>query len=107
MIFVDYLRVIGAWDTHEVNQAPINQKIITKVVHNQTGDYRVTMINKTTKINVNGILIEYEGEDSGIGLLFASKAAVQVSSTTVRGWVGCRPWPPLDPMAPRTLPHRP
>jgi len=28
---------------------------------------------------VNGILIEYEGEDSGIGLLFASKAAVQVT----------------------------
>ena len=27
---------------------------------------------------MNGILIEYEGEDSGIGLLFASKAAVQV-----------------------------
>jgi hypothetical protein len=33
---------------------------------------------RTSKINVNGILIEYEGEDSGIGLLFASKAAVQV-----------------------------
>ena len=33
---------------------------------------------RTTRINVNGILIEYEGEDSGIGLLFASKAAVQV-----------------------------
>ena len=35
-------------------------------------------ILRTTRINVNGILIEYEGEDSGIGLLFASKAAVQV-----------------------------
>jgi hypothetical protein len=38
----------------------------------------VTYINQTKKINVGGILIEYEGEDSGIGLLFASKAAIQV-----------------------------
>ena len=36
---------------------------------------------RTTRINVNGILIEYEGEDSGIGMLFASKAAVQVDTT--------------------------
>ena len=71
--------MIGAWDTHEINRPPINQKVVNKIVHNETGDYRVTMINRTTKINVNGILIEYEGEDSGIGLLFASKAAVQVS----------------------------
>ena len=40
---------------------------------------------RTTRINVNGILIEYEGEDSGIGLLFASKAAVQVMK--VRLWI--------------------
>ena len=40
---------------------------------------------RTTRINVNGILIEYEGEDSGIGLLFASKAAVQVMK--VRFWI--------------------
>jgi hypothetical protein len=38
---------------------------------------------RTSKINVNGILIEYEGEDSGIGLLFASKAAVQVPSPPI------------------------
>ena len=43
----------------------------------------MAMINRTTKINVNGILIEYEGEDSGIGLLFASKAAVQVRDNCV------------------------
>ena len=36
------------------------------------------MINETRKINVNGILIEYEGEDTGIGYLFASKAAIQI-----------------------------
>jgi hypothetical protein len=45
---------------------------------NATGNYSVTYINQTKKINVGGILIEYEGEDSGIGLLFASKAAIQV-----------------------------
>ena len=38
----------------------------------------MTYINQTRKINVGGILIEYEGEDSGIGLLFASKAAIQI-----------------------------
>jgi hypothetical protein len=43
----------------------------------------VTYINQTKKINVGGILIEYEGEDSGIGLLFASKAAIQVILTNV------------------------
>ena len=40
--------------------------------------YPAAYLFRTTRINVNGILIEYEGEDSGIGLLFASKAAVQV-----------------------------
>lgn len=37
------------------------------------------------KINVRAILLEYEGEDSGIGLLFASKAAIQVSKRKKRG----------------------
>jgi DHA1 family vesicular acetylcholine transporter-like MFS transporter 3 len=86
-IIPDYLRVIGAWDTHEVNRPPINQKVVNKIVHNETGDYRVTMINRTTKINVNGILIEYEGEDSGIGLLFASKAAVQIFVNPLSGYI--------------------
>ncbi len=49
------------------------------IFSNSTGNYSVTYINQTRKINVGGILIEYEGEDSGIGLLFASKAAIQVS----------------------------
>ena len=76
----DYLRVIGAWETHQVKveQKPDYEKVVHKIYHNASGDYDVAMINRTTKINVNGILIEYEGEDSGIGLLFASKAAVQV-----------------------------
>ena len=72
--------MIGAWETHEVKlaQKPIREEILHKHYHNSSGDYDIAYINRTTKINVNGILIEYEGEDSGIGLLFASKAAVQV-----------------------------
>merc|ERR1712079_426404 len=79
-IIPDYLRVIGAWETHQIKleQKPDYEKVVHKIYHNASGDYDVAMINRTTKINVNGILIEYEGEDSGIGLLFASKAAVQI-----------------------------
>ena len=62
-------------------QKMVNERIVHKLYHNQSGDWDVAYINRTSKINVNGILIEYEGEDSGIGLLFASKAAVQVGYT--------------------------
>ena len=58
MLFVDYLRMIGAWETHDL----------------------------TTKVSGNGILIEYERPDEmGIDLLFVSKAIVQVSFTTFNG----------------------
>ena len=61
-----------------MEQKPSYEKVVHTTFKNESGVYDVAMINRTTKINVNGILIEYEGEDSGIGLLFASKAAVQV-----------------------------
>ena len=32
--------MIGAWDTHEINRPPINQKVVNRIVHNETGDYR-------------------------------------------------------------------
>merc|ERR1719210_2835441 len=88
-IIPDYLRVIGAWETHQVKveQKPDYEEVVHKIYHNASGDYRVTMINRTTKINVNGILIEYEGEDSGIGLLFASKAAVQIFVNPISGYI--------------------
>ena len=90
LFFVDYLRVIGAWETHRVAPEPAkpaSEVIVHKTYHNQSGDWDVAYINRTTKINVNGILIEYEGEDSGIGLLFASKAAIQVSNNVGSvGW---------------------
>ena len=79
------MRVIGAWETHQVKleQKPSYEKVVHTTFKNDSGVYDVAMINRTTKINVNGILIEYEGEDSGIGLLFASKAAVQVRDNCV------------------------
>merc|ERR1712038_1084067 len=88
-IIPDYLRVIGAWETHQIKleQKPDYEKVVHKIYHNASGVYDVAMINRTTKINVNGILIEYEGEDSGIGLLFASKAAVQIFVNPLSGYI--------------------
>merc|ERR1719270_2148981 len=93
-IIPDYLRYIGAWETHKVDSQGheilpsqgVEQKYIKKY-HNESGVWDVAYINRTTKINVNGILIEYEGEDSGIGLLFASKAAVQIFVNPISGYV--------------------
>ncbi|XP_023345498.1 vesicular acetylcholine transporter isoform X2 [Eurytemora carolleeae] len=85
-IIPDYLRYIGAWNTHETSTPGQVQEVI-KYYANSTGNYSITYINKTSKINVNGILIEYEGEDSGIGLLFASKAAVQIFINPISGTV--------------------
>merc|ERR550539_2194645 len=88
-IIPDYLRKIGAWETHRINPSgqTINQHIVHKIYHNKSGDYDFQQINRTTKINLNGILIEYEGEDSGIGLLFASKAAVQIFVNPISGHI--------------------
>ena len=47
----------------------------------------MTYINRTRKINIGGMLIEYEGEDSGIGLLFASKAMIQIFINPISGTV--------------------
>ena len=55
--------------------------------HNKSGDYDTISLNYTRKINVGGILIEYEGEDTSIGLLFASKAAVQIVINPFSGYV--------------------
>ena len=107
----DYLRKIGAWDTHKVDSEGHiwNPGVIFEVGvytnstifvypasaseevpqrHGRLPGADVQQVShscppglappRTSRINVNGILIEYEGEDSGIGLLFASKAAVQV-----------------------------
>lgn len=86
-IIPDYLRYIKAWDTHEVFKDPAYTKEVVRFYHNDTGNYSIRSINETRKINVNGILIEYEGEDSGIGYLFASKAIVQIFINPISGYV--------------------
>lgn len=61
-IIPDYLRKIGAWDTH-LEGAEIEYR-------NGTG-------GKPVPFRFGGTII-YEGEDSAVGLLFASKAIVQL-----------------------------
>ena len=63
------------------------QKETHKFYHNESGTYELTFINRTRKINIGGMLIEYEGEDSGIGLLFASKAMIQIFINPISGAV--------------------
>lgn len=84
-IIPDYLRKIGAWETRELNPAQTSE--IVTYYHNATGNYSFTTINKTRKVNVKGILIEYDGEDTGVGVLFASKAAVQIFINPISGTI--------------------
>ena len=63
------------------------QKETHKIYTNASGKYEMTFINRTRKINIGGMLIEYEGEDSGIGLLFASKAMIQIFINPISGTV--------------------
>lgn len=60
-IIPDYLRTIGAWTTH-LEGADIEYRNIS---------------NKYVPFKVGGITV-YEGEDSAVGMLFASKAFVQL-----------------------------
>ena len=70
-----------------VNPANVWEKEIHKYYKNESGTYEMTYINRTRKINIGGMLIEYEGEDSGIGLLFASKAMIQIFVNPISGTV--------------------
>ena len=60
-IIPDYLREIGAWTTH---------------LENADIEYR-NVSNKYVPFKVGGVTV-YEGEDSAVGMLFASKAFVQL-----------------------------
>ncbi|KAH7637640.1 vesicular acetylcholine transporter-like protein [Dermatophagoides farinae] len=60
-IIPDYLREIGAWETH---------------VENAEIEYR-NISNKFVPFRIGGTTV-YEGEDSAVGMLFASKAIVQL-----------------------------
>ena len=63
------------------------EKETHKFYTNASGTYELTFINRTRKINIGGMLIEYEGEDSGIGMLFASKAMIQIFINPISGTV--------------------
>ena len=74
-IIPSYLRDINVWETH-TEATPIDSQMQswnkiynTSVYTNATGNYTVTNTVQVRKINRGGVLI-YEGEDSGIGLLF-------------------------------------
>src|SRR5437016_3341571 len=76
-IIPDYLRRIGSWETHleggeAVTTAP---RLITFT--NGTGNYSYTEPSTKTSRLINGVVV-YEGEDSAIGVLFASKAMIQL-----------------------------
>merc|ERR1711936_501593 len=45
-IIPDYLRVIGAWETHQIKleQKPDYEKVVHKIYHNASGDYGVAMM---------------------------------------------------------------
>ena len=74
-IIPDYLRTIGAWDTHIEGGEYVTES--TNRWHtNSTGNFSVPSDDKTVKL-INGVTV-YEGEDAAIGVLFASKAIVQL-----------------------------
>ena len=91
-IIPSYLRDINVWETH-TEATPIdaqmqswNKIYNTSIYTNATGNYTVTNTVQVRKINRGGVLI-YEGEDSGIGLLFASKAAIQIFINPISGTI--------------------
>ena len=56
-------------------------------IKNTSGIYEVSYIHRARKLDVGRTIIEYEGEDSGIGLLFASKAIIQIIINPLSGAV--------------------
>nr|QGX89917.1 vesicular acetylcholine transporter [Cancer borealis] len=85
-IIPDYLRRIGAWHTHKEggNVVHYNETHITYKT-NETGNYTITdLIDKTKWINQ---ITKYENEDEAIGVLFASKALIQLMVNPISGTV--------------------
>lgn len=75
-IIPDYLRRIGAWETHYEGSIDATEPPREVTFRNETGTYTYNEPARRTKI-VSGAIV-YEGEDSAIGMLFASKAMVQL-----------------------------
>ena len=85
-IIPDYLRKLGAWDTHkEGGEKQKYNYYNTKYVVNSTGNYSVNY----TQVRYRMIhqVVVYEGEEEGIGFLFASKALVQLLVNPLSGTI--------------------
>ncbi|CAL4122266.1 unnamed protein product, partial [Meganyctiphanes norvegica] len=85
-IIPDYLRRIGSWETHLEggNKIKFNESSV-RYWSNSTGNYSITENEVKTKL-INQVIV-YEGEDTAIGLLFASKAMVQLMINPLSGTV--------------------
>ncbi|XP_064080629.1 vesicular acetylcholine transporter-like [Macrobrachium nipponense] len=85
-IIPDYLRRIGAWETHLEGGSKIkfNESAII-YFSNSTGNYSFTDTQLKTKI-INQVIV-YEGEDTAIGVLFASKALIQLMINPFSGTI--------------------
>lgn len=83
-IIPDYLRKIGAWDTHlEGGNKVRSEDANLKSFVNSTGNWTIGIPMNKTK-NINQVIV-YEGEDTAIGLLFASKALIQLMVNPISG----------------------
>lgn len=82
-IIPDYLRRIGSWTTHLEGGSMIryNESSI-RYYANATGNYTVTPKPKY----INQVTV-YEGEDTAIGILFASKALIQLMVNPISGTI--------------------
>ena len=76
-IIPDYLRRIGAWETHMEGGIAVTEPPRLVTFTNQTGNYTYYEPARQTAKLVNGVIV-YEGEDAAIGMLFASKAMIQL-----------------------------
>ncbi|KAG7154886.1 vesicular acetylcholine transporter-like [Homarus americanus] len=82
-IIPDYLRKIGSWTTHKEggHMVRINE---SHFISNATGNYSIVSPFKSKLINQVTV---YEGEDTAIGVLFASKALIQLMINPISGTV--------------------
>jgi DHA1 family vesicular acetylcholine transporter-like MFS transporter 3 len=76
-IIPDYLRQIGSWETHIEGGEAVTEAPRQVTFTNATGNYSYVEKSRNTGKLVNGVIV-YEGEDAAIGMLFASKAMIQL-----------------------------
>jgi DHA1 family vesicular acetylcholine transporter-like MFS transporter 3 len=74
-IIPDYLRKLGSWDTHMEGGQTVTVAPRVVTFKNDTGIYTYNEA-RPPKV-INGVIV-YDGEDTAIGFLFASKALVQL-----------------------------